>query len=105
MAGISVICDRGRELMAEVHDILTMDSGIQANRITTRNPQPKSIVERVHQTIGNMMRTWFVDDLEFDETNPFAGLLSAVAFATRATFHTTLNATPSQFVFGGHSPF
>ncbi len=47
-----------------------------------------------------MIRTWFADDPELDETNPYAGLLSAVAFATRATYHTTLNATPSQLVFG-----
>ena len=59
-----------------------------------------SIVERVHQTIGNMIRTWFVDDPDLDDKNPHAGLLSAVAFATRATIHTTLNATPSQLVFG-----
>jgi len=96
----NVICDRGKEFMAEVHNVFTRDYGIQVNRITTRNPQSNSIVERVHQTIGNMIRTWFVDDPELDETNPYAGLLSAVANATRATFHTTLNATPSQLVFG-----
>jgi len=82
--------------MAEVHDVLTRDYGIQVNRITTRNPQANSIVERVHQTIGNMIRTCFVDDPELDESNPYVGLLSAVAFATRVTFHTTHNATPSQ---------
>lgn len=47
-----------------------------------------------------MIRTWFVDDPDLDDKNPHAGLLSAVAFATRATIHTTLNATPSQLVFG-----
>jgi len=96
----NVICDRGKEFMAEVHDMLIRDYGIQVNRITTRNPQANSIVEREHQIIGKMIRTWFVDDPELDEANPYAGLLSAVASATRATFHTTLNATPSQLVFG-----
>ena len=32
--------------------------------------------------------------------NPFKGILSAVCFAVRATVHTTLQATPSQLVFG-----
>ena len=96
----NVICDRGREFMAEVTEMLQEDYGVQVNRTTTRNPQANSIVERVHQTIGNMIRTWFVNDPELEGANPYAGLLSAVAFATRATIHTTLQATPSQLVFG-----
>ena len=95
-----VIHDRGSEFMAEVHDMLRYDYGCTVNKITTRNPQANAIVERVHQTIGNMIRTWFVDDPELDGPGPYTGLLTAVAFATRATMHTTLNATPCQLVFG-----
>ena len=96
----NVIHDRGREFMAELHDMLQNDYGCTVNRTTTRNPQANAIVERVHQTIGNMIRTFFVDDVELDDKDPYTGILSAVAFATRATIHTTLNATPSQLVFG-----
>ena len=32
--------------------------------------------------------------------NPFKEILSAIFFAIRATVHTTLQATPSQLVFG-----
>ena len=87
--------------MAEVKSMLKNDCGCRINQITTRNPQANAIPERIHQTIGNMMRTFQLptsDDV--DETNPFSGLLSAVAFATRATIHTTLGATPCQLVFG-----
>ena len=35
-----------------------------------------------------------------DEENPWDGILAATMFAIRATFHTTLQATPSQLVFG-----
>ena len=31
---------------------------------------------------------------------PWTGILGAVTFATRATIHSTLKATPSQLVFG-----
>eukprot|EP00980_Cylindrotheca_fusiformis_P020156 scaffold7228_cov54-Cylindrotheca_fusiformis.AAC.2 len=87
--------------MAEVTEMLTEDYGLTINRITTQNPQANAIVERVHQTIGNMIRTWFVDDLALDAKNPFSRLLAAVAFAMRAsTIHMTLHATPSQLVFG-----
>jgi hypothetical protein len=32
--------------------------------------------------------------------NPWDGILSAIAFAVRATVHTTTRATPSQLIFG-----
>ena len=96
----NVINDRGSEFMAEVRFMLTNDYGCNIIRITNRNPQANAILERVHQTIGNMIRTWLGEDAEMDEKDPFSGLLTAVAFATRATVHTTLNASPSQLVFG-----
>ena len=76
--------------MAEVTEMLEEDYGVHISRITTRNPQANAIIERVHQTIGNMIRTFFENDTDLDDSNPFAGLLSAVVFATRATIHTTL---------------
>ena len=47
-----------------------------------------------------MIRTFRLHTEDIDESDPFSGILAAVAFATRATAHTTLQATPSQLVFG-----
>ena len=93
-----VTFDRGTEFMAEFSAMLVNDYGIKKKPITKRNPQANAIVERVHQTIGNMIRTFQVQDL--DEKDPWAGILTAVAFAVRATVHTTTQATPMQLVFG-----
>jgi hypothetical protein len=35
-----------------------------------------------------------------DEDNPWKAILSATAFAIRSTYHTTLQSTPGQLVFG-----
>ena len=35
-----------------------------------------------------------------DEDDPCSGILAATAFAVRSTYHTTLQATPVQLVFG-----
>ena len=94
----TVTFDRGTEFMAEFSEMLVTDYGIKKKPITKRNPQANAIVERVHQTIGNMIRTFQVQYL--DEDDPWAGILSAVAFAVRATVHTTTQATPMQLVFG-----
>ena len=93
-----VTFDRGTEFMAEFADMLVNDYGIKKKPITKRNPQANAIVERVHQTIGNMIRTFEPQDI--DDDDPWSGILAAVAFAVRATVHTTTKATPMQLVFG-----
>ena len=47
-----------------------------------------------------MIRTFEINKTEIDEEDPWSGILAAVMFATRATYHTTLKATPSQLIFG-----
>ena len=57
-------------------------------------------MERVHQTIGNMVRTFELEKFYLDEDDRWKGILSATAFAVRATIHTTLQKTPAQLIFG-----
>ena len=77
------------------------DYGIRLKRITKRNPQANSIVERVHQTIGNMLRTFRVHDMDvMDEEDPWSSILAAISYGVRATVSTTTRASPMQLVFG-----
>ena len=95
-----VVLDRGREFMGEVITLLKDEYGIKRNPITTRNPQANSMVERAHQTIHNLIRVQRIKSLsDLDPEDPWSGVLAAVAFAMRATVHTTTRATPSQLVF------
>ena len=93
--------DRGTEFMAEFAEMIENDYGIKRKGTTVRNPQANAILERVHQTIGNIIRTFSKENL--DEENPWGGILAATMFAVRATFHTTMQATPTQLVFGRDS--
>mmetsp|Transcript_17305 Transcript_17305/g.47261 ORF Transcript_17305/g.47261 Transcript_17305/m.47261 type:complete len:109 (-) Transcript_17305:3-329(-) len=87
--------------MAEFADTVKNDYGIEKHPSSTKNPQSNAIIERIHQTIGNIIRTFQAHENNYlDEDDPWAGILAAVMFATRATYHTTLQATPSQLVFG-----
>ena len=85
--------------MGEFKRMIKEDYGIKERPITTRNPQANAIVERVHQTIGQMLRSFQVQNIE-NIVNPFKGILSVICFAVRATLHTTLKATSTQLVFG-----
>ena len=79
------------------------DYGIKVTPITTRNPQANSVLERVHQTIGNIIRTFKIQNMKLDDDDPWAGILASTMFALRTTVHTTTQHTPSQLVFGRDS--
>lgn len=85
--------------MAEVRDLL-QEYGVRRKPITTRNPQANAMVERAHQTIHNMIRSQQIRGKQDLADGKWDGILSAVAFAMRATVHTTNRATATQLVFG-----
>ena len=80
--------------------MMANDYGIPCNSISIRNPKGSVIVERVHQTIGNIIRTFKIQEMDLDDENPWEGILSSTMFAIRSTVHTTTQHTPSQLVFG-----
>jgi len=98
-----ITLDRGKEYMAEVTKVIRNDYGIKKRRITVRNPQANSIVERVHQTISNILPTFKIHDTTVDEEDPWSGLLTPTVFTIRSTVHTTTQHTPIQLVFGCYS--
>ena len=87
--------------MGEFAEMVSNDYGIKRKGTTVRNPQANAIIERVHQTLGNIIRTFQIqENPDLDPKEPWAGILAATMFALRATYHTTLKATPAQLVFG-----
>jgi hypothetical protein len=95
-----VVMDRGSEFMGEVQRGLRQEYGARIKTITTRNPQANAMVERAHQTVKNMIRSQNIQSRADLEDGNWLGTLNAVAFAMRATVHTTNRATPFQLVFG-----
>lgn len=100
-----IVFDRGTEFMAEFASTCRNEYGLTTRPITARNPQANSIIERVHQTLGNMLRTMELYNHELDSKDPFGGILAAIMFAIRSTYHTTTQATPTQLVFGRDAMF
>ena len=74
--------------------------GVKTKFVTVRNPKANAITEHLHHVLANLCCTFELEENCMDETDPWAGILSATAFAMRSTIHTTLNATPGQLVFG-----
>jgi hypothetical protein len=74
--------------------------GINCSPTTSYNPQGNSVIDRIHQVMGNMLRTFELEDREMDPDDPWTEFQHACDFSIRSAFHTTLHAPPGQLVFG-----
>ena len=93
-----IVFDSGTKFMVEFAKMCHNEYCLKRKPITTRNPQSNAIIERIHQTIGNIVRTFDVSNIV--NNDPWSGILAATMFAVCATYHTTLQASPMQLVFG-----
>jgi hypothetical protein len=60
-----------------------------------QNLQANAIIEHVHQTLGNSIRSFQVQDKPYyDPDDPWGGILMDIAFVLRSMYHTTLQAMP-----------
>ena len=84
--------------MAKFANMCQNDYGLKREHITTRSSQSNAIIERIHQKIINIICKFDVSNIV--NNNPWSGILAATTFAVRATYHTTLQASPMHLVFG-----
>ena len=91
--------DNGSEFKNVFKEMCT-NYGLKHKPTTTYNPRSNGIVERVHQVLGDSLRTFELQKCDLAEYDPFGSFLSTAAWAIRSTLHTTLQATPGQLVFG-----
>ena len=92
--------DKGSEFTGKVSAALREQCGVCRKVIATRNPQANSMVESIHQVIGDMMRTRNIrGSKDPDKDFGWIGVLAAVRHAVNSTVHTANCATPTQLVF------
>jgi transposase InsO family protein len=89
--------DNGGEYKNVFEELLN-NYGIKKKNGTPFNPQSNGIIERVHLTLNDLLRTTEIYGREMDEKDPWGPFLSSAAYAIRSTIHTTLKATPGQLV-------
>jgi hypothetical protein len=63
------ITDNENECLGTKFQEIFRSYGVQPIHTTIKNPQA-NFVERVHQTLGNMIRTYELENFEFDYDNP-----------------------------------
>ena len=96
------IHDPGTEFVGPEFQSLLVHLGIQPVPSTVKNPQSNAICERLHATVGDMLRATLNREppndvpAALDLTN---SILSSAQFATRAAVHTTFGVSPGALVF------
>jgi hypothetical protein len=96
-----ITCDHGSEFTGrELQHLIEEECDIEAKPSSERDPQSNAILERTHQTICNMLRAFEAENQPIDESDPWSGILSAVAWAVQSTHHAASQSTPGQLVFG-----
>jgi hypothetical protein len=96
-----ITCDHGSEFIgSEFQRLIKEECDVEAKPSSKRNPQSDANLKRIHQTIGNMLCTFEAENQPTDESDPWSGILSAVAWAVCSACHATSQSTPGQLVFG-----
>ena len=83
--------------MAELKTMMANDYGMLCNSISLKNPQANAILEGVHQTIGNIIHTFKIQEIDLEDENSWEGILSSTILIIRSTVHTTMQHTMSRF--------
>ena len=94
-----IIYNNGSEFKLNF-EYLSETYGIKRKPTTVKNPQANAILERLHQVLGQMLRTSELDTAETitpDDANVF---LDNAAWAIHSTYHTVLKASPGAAIFG-----
>jgi hypothetical protein len=64
--------------------------------MTIKNPE-ENFVERVQQTLGNIICSYKLENFEFDYNDPWSQILANCGWAAA---HSILDVTPAHTVFG-----
>ena len=95
--------DKGGEFIGGEFTWLLHLFNVKDVRSTSKNPQSNSICERMHQTVGNILRTNLYSNPPRNMTQAKAIIDEALAtamHAMRTTIATTLGSTPGALAFG-----
>ena len=83
-----------------IKSLIETEYGIPAKPSTLGNPMSNVILERIHQVLGNLGRTFNIQHTYIDKNDPWTGILDASAFLICSTTNEPKGYSPGQLIFG-----
>ena len=78
-----------------------MEYGITAKPSTSEDSMSNAVLERIHQVLGNLVRTFNISTQTYvDEDYLWTGILAAAEFEITWTNNSQKGYSPGQFIFG-----
>ena len=71
------------------HILIEQEFGIKTKPDPSGNPKVNAIIGRIHQVLGNLIRSFNLHDIHVDVSDPWMGILAAAASAVQSTYHRT----------------
>ena len=98
----NVVHDNGTEFSSEFLELLA-SYGIKSKPTTVKNPQSNAMIERVHLTMGDMLRTKTFEGEDWMEE--LDNILQSMAWAIRVAVNSSTGHTPGQMAFNKNNFF
>ena len=78
-----------------------MEYRITTKTSTSGNPMSNALLERIHQVLGNLVRTFNISTQTYvNKYEPWTGILSAAEFEICSTTNRKKGYSPGQLLFG-----
>ena len=100
---IEITYDQGKEFIGHGFRkyLIETEYGITANTSTSGNPISNTVLEIIHQFLGNLIRTFNIFIRTYvDEDDSWTSILAAAAFVLFSKTNTQKCYTPGQLIFG-----
>ena len=97
-----IVHDQGTEFMGDQFQRILRQWGIRNAPISVRNPQANAVCERMHQVVGNVLRTLSHTNQPRNQgaaENMVDYALQTAAYALRATIKRTTGVSPGAVIF------
>ena len=100
---IEITYDQGKEFIGHEFrkSLIEMEYGITDKPRTLVNPLSNSVLERIHQVIGNLVQTFNISTQTYvDKNDMWTGILAAAMFAIFSTTNSKKDYSPGQLIIG-----
>ena len=69
--------------------MIEQEYGIKTKPDSSGNSQANATIEIIHQLLGNLVRSYNIQEIYIDDADPLMGIIAAAAFVLRSMYQWT----------------